>query len=447
MDLKGASGYKMCPACQRICLHTTKPAKLGNNVRSTCLDASLFRPQTRETIRAIVDELQRLFDEVRAGRTTNAVLKRAEYHYGFNHTPLGLLSDEALCDDPRDALYFDWYHVFVISGLFQKDLQALCVYFIAAKVDAVGMAKRFISGWTWPRCVASPREMFSDLHINHDHLKLDGHTCTASYDVLAVFVLTTLMATGVCALQCEAYLKLCDCLDLILSSKYGVVGVAQLQTAIMVYLRAHVAAYGDRMWVPKHHYALHLARQLVIPGMLLGCNLHEIRHKMAKRWARDRFTQVSFESGCIEEITLQHLHDMKNDWLVEGLLDPTEPRAYLLASMREMFGAAATVLTAGKVRANCRQFCAGDYAFARVGGELVLVRMEFHVSIDTIARTCVALFTSAPGANDNEWCRTYKSADNAKMIASSALVASVTYLERGSSICAIIPAIVRMEMR
>ena len=113
--------------------------------------------------------------------------------------------------------------------------------------------------------------------------------------------------------------------------------------------------------------------------------------------------------------------------------------------MRDMFGADTTVLTAGVVRANCRQFCAGDYAFARVGGELVLVRMELHVSIDTVARTCVALFSSAPGANDNEWCRTYKSANNAKVIASSALVASFTYLERGSSICAIMPAIVRME--
>jgi hypothetical protein len=443
---KGASGFKLCPGCQLVCSHKTKDAKLGRNVRSTCLEVRKFCQHTNASILLAVRELRDLARDVVAGRAAYKALELMEYHYGFNDIPLGILSDTDLCSSPRDMLFFDWYHIWVVNGIYQKECQALTTYLLHSKIKMAPMVKRFLSEWTWPRHISAPSAMFDEFDQNADHLKIDGHTCTASYEVLAVFITVMILPLRVNAPQCESFLKMCDCMDLILSAKHGMISSDMLMDATLTFLAAHLAAYGDRSWVPKHHYALHLAIQLSILGVMIGCNIHEIRHKLAKRWARDRFSQRSFEQGCIEEITLQHLHDMQHNWLVDGLINPAKPRAYLLESMHAMFGDDVEVLTAGEVHVNCRQFHAGDFAFAHSGGDgAILVRMEFHVSIDSVPHTCVSLFVPAPGANDTTWCRKYKSANASKMISSSKLLTSVTYLERGASISAIVPALVRMN--
>ena len=444
---KGASGFRLCPCCQLVCNHKTKTAKMGNSVRSTCLQIRKFAPHTNDSIRRVVQELYDLSVEVVRNRASIKELELMEYHYGFNDTPMGFLSDAELCSAPRDAVYFDWYHIFVISGIFQKELQIFGVFLVASGLQFAPMATRFLSDWTWPRYVASPKQMFTGFDTNSDHLKCDGHTCTGSYEVLAVFVASVLIPLGFNLLGCESFLKLCDCMDLILSAKYGVVGPELLLETILAFLKAHRAAYGDLAWVPKHHYAIHLAMQLAFLALLLGCNIHEIRHKMAKRWAKDRYTQSNFEGGCIEEITLQHLHDMQNNWLVDGLLNPTVPKAYLLQSMHALFGDHVEVLTARVVHVSNRDFYAGDYAFARTGDDgAQLVHMEFHVSLDSVPHTCVSLFALAPCANDSTWCRRFKKRDaSPKMVASKNLITSVTYLERGDCISAIVPALVRMN--
>ena len=148
----------------------------------------------------------------------------------------------------------------------------------------------------------------------------------------------------------------------------------------------------------------------------------------------------------MEEVTLQHLHDMQNDWLVDGLKKPYSPTRSVLESMHALFGDNTEVLTAAVVNVNNRDFHAGDFAFSQADNGVKLVRMEFHVSIGSVPHTCVSLFTPAPCASDSPWCRRFKSAGaSPSMIASCKLIASVTYLERGAYISAIVPALVRLS--
>ena len=43
------------------------------------------------------------------------------------------------------------------------------------------------------------------------------------------------------------------------------------------------ASYGESHFLPKHHFCLHLPRQLETHGLLCSCFVHERRHKIMKR--------------------------------------------------------------------------------------------------------------------------------------------------------------------
>ena len=237
VGFKGASGFRPCPCCQLVCSHRTKDANVGNNVRSTVLDIIKFVPHTNKSILRATQEIYDLSVEVAAGRAQFNVLEAMEKIYGYNDTPLGLLSDRDLCPAPRDAIYFDWYHVFVISGIYQKELQYFGMYLTTSGVQFADKATRFLADWTWPRGVASPKGIFSGFDVNSDHIKCDGHSCTGSYEALAVFVKVVIQPLGVNPLQCASFLKLCDAMDLIMAAKYGIIKPELLLESILTFLK------------------------------------------------------------------------------------------------------------------------------------------------------------------------------------------------------------------
>ena len=100
--------------------------------------------------------------------------------------------------------------------------------------------------------------------------------------------------------------------------------------------------------------------------------------------------------------------------------------------------------TAREARANNRKFTAGDFAFARVDDSTVMVRMEFHALVDGTTFTGASLLTPAPSAHDTEWCRTYKLTGGETLLKTECLIASVTYIESGGCIAALVPAVVRV---
>ena len=353
------------------------------------------------------------------------------------------MNDPSLHIDRRDCIHYDWYHIFVINGLYQKEIQGLATFLTYKKIDIENI-RAFLRKWKWPNTTASPRDMFNDFDVNSDHIKCDGHTCTGSYEVLRFFVASVLLPKNLCVPQCNSFVALCCVLDLLLAARHGVADPRALLVATVTYLRTHLDAYGPHLWVPKHHLAMHLADQIVKHCLLLACNIHEILHKLITRWTHDRYTRVGFETGCMEEVTLQHLHNMSTPWLNDGLVEPHAPCRNLAGLMSTYYGDA-TVTTARITRANGRQYCAGDYAYARLEGRMTLVLMEFHVSVDGLARTCAYLFKDAPSPDDTQWCKTYvRLAHGFRVFPSDCLVAPVTYLKDGDCVAALVPACVRL---
>ena len=53
-------------------------------------------------------------------------------------------------------------------------------------------------------------------------------------------------------------------MDLLLEANTGRVTPAMLADAIARHYAAHIIAYGYTLWVPKHHFMLHIPRRLAI---------------------------------------------------------------------------------------------------------------------------------------------------------------------------------------
>ena len=447
---KGASGFKMCAICSLVTKHHALPRYLtGNYVPSTELDMLKFGVHTDESLRAMQRELVDAITAFESGVMTKSQLENIEYHFGYTYLPGGLYSDVRLAIQPRQVIYYDWYHIYVVNGVYQKEIQALLTFLGAQKFPHQRFAA-YLGRWSWPRSVQSPCRMFDDYEPHKDHLTCDGHVCTSSYEVIATFITSVIMPLGIAAAQCNSFLKLCDVMDLLLNANRGVTTPQKFYVANVAFLRAHLTAYGDMAWVPKHHLSMHLADQMAAVEALLGhvvligCNVHEIRHKLVKRWSRDRYTRNGFESGCLEEVTLQHLHDMQEPWIAVGLVNAHPPTKRLAESMSDLYGPYANVLQSRSTRVNNRVFIAGDIAAVRIDGHTEVGQMHFHVAIDGVPKTCVTIFAAAPRPSDSDWSRTYQRTHDVVIIDSACLVASLTYLESAGHVAVLMPASVRM---
>eukprot|EP00959_Pyramimonas_sp_CCMP1952_P407812 8546487-Pyramimonas_sp.AAC.1 len=62
----------------------------------------------------------------------------------------------------------------------------------------------------------------------------------------------------------------------------------ELGIAIAAHSSANLAVYGDALWKPKSHWALHLPRQLLVQGLLLSTFAMGRKHRAPKRCASNR---------------------------------------------------------------------------------------------------------------------------------------------------------------
>ena len=77
-------------------------------------------------------------------------------------------------------------------------------------------------------------------------------------------------------------------IEILQAVKTGSVDPDELESAIRKHFDLFKAAYGESDVRPKHHYALHLAAQLRRFGTLITTLTHERRHRLFKKYCRDR---------------------------------------------------------------------------------------------------------------------------------------------------------------
>ena len=147
-----------CTDCQNVC---SKDALVGNFSawlrRSTCLDEQDFVEHTDRTIRQALRTLAVEFDNWQAYRISDAEWENLQGDLGFNHDPNNVLSDPELNVGAVSMAQHDWFHVYLVTGLFNYEFGMLMLFLNsvdAFKAQIWIMAKTFLSRWEWPRAFA-----------------------------------------------------------------------------------------------------------------------------------------------------------------------------------------------------------------------------------------------------------------------------------------------------
>jgi len=154
---------------------------------------------------------------------------------------------------------------------------------------------------------------------------------------------------------------------------------------------------------------------------LVSLLTQEHRHKLVKRFIKDRRKLNGFERGVIEEVTCQHLYDLRAELLTCGLRAPRDPTRSqseaLIANFPDALSfqvAAACSLLTGAA-ANVGDVVAyrrGDDSIA-VGELLTIARIHQADAVDDI--TCISTWQPAAAAT-SLYYRNYVMGDNPEFI-------------------------------
>ena len=194
---------------------------------------------------------------------------------------------------------------------------------------------------------------------------------------------------GLCPTHVESLLRCIDVLDLLSQVHTGRVTPAMLADAMAIHYAAHVIAYGYTLFVPKHHYMLHIPAQLARFKTLVLCYVHERLHKRVKRWAVPMCPKKDNNRSLLEECTLAHLNSLQDPLLKPCLLETVKASPDIVAALKEHgFASVETALTGRTARVQSRSIQNGDvvlyldgdentlvgemYWFASIGGELLV---------------------------------------------------------------------------
>ena len=110
------------------------------------------------------------------------------------------------------------------------------------------------------------------------------------------------MPRGVIPAETASLLAVCRVLDLMDAIKKSGVGdrlVRELKQEVACSLRLHVAAYGVEWVKPKHHYMIHMPRQVSEDGVWLDCFVHERKHQVIKSAASHIKNTSSYEKSVL----------------------------------------------------------------------------------------------------------------------------------------------------
>ena len=172
-----------------------------------------------------------------------------------------------------------------------------------------------------------------------------------------------------------------------------------LADAMAIHYAAHVIAYGYTLFIPKHHYMLHIPAQLARFKTLVLCYVHERKHKILKRWAVLLCSKKGNNRSLLEECTLAHFTSLQDPLLKPCLLETVKASPEVVDALKEHgFAAAETALTGGTARVQSRSIENGDvalyldgdenttvgeiYWFASIGGELLVGLSAWRVKKD-----------------------------------------------------------------
>ena len=295
---KGSSGLKLCLLCAN-CVDCGSELwsfdASGRLISHSCPNIRQFVPHTKESVMEVLEHLTQV------SLTTPSKLQDQEKFHGWAlpvTNPL-MAADIGPLLDPSTQTCFDWAHVFLVHGIFNRQmyslLQAIAPLTNRADIDG------YMQLWRWPKRLegkaVTGKQAFTEKRFKNS---MAAKTFNASasealsiYPVMANYLrrhcLPVFNRVGQAqALQhCELFFALCHVLDLLMHVHDDHVTPNLLERTLATFAQAHITLFGEDACPPKFHYALHLWQFLERFGALPNCLVHERKHKLVTRYLED----------------------------------------------------------------------------------------------------------------------------------------------------------------
>jgi hypothetical protein len=441
LAVKGASGALCCGICRNVVnkLSGASRSQAGFVVQMHCTDKSKFLQHTDESILANATFLQEQQPLMTKGR-----FEKLQTALGMNYSPNGLILRR--CVKPISTLMYDWFHIFLVHGLFQLVLGKMLDFMKKlCKIDAVAELDVFVRDFNFPAKVqgVSGQRIFAnvtkDKKTHAYQLKCQGSEALSIYNIVRVWVLHKLMSISVVAVRraCACFLLLCSVLDLLIKVRTCAVTPGELDQAVTEFVDTFVLTFGVSMFIPKGHLAMHLGDMLRKFGMLVSCFVHERKHKSIKRLLNTlRNTSSGFETSILEDVVLHQMYNLRLPYMLPNtethLVDPHAAPKTLTATVRAIFGAV-DVLTASSVSVSMNRIGKNDVIVAQCGGSDVVAKVLWHMQV---ANTCWSCITPWPSTGVDSF---YHMQNEPVLIPSSKIRDACVYKTEGDVAYVLLP--------
>ena len=421
---------KPCCCCRNVVDHKSGLADVVGSglVPLTSLDVDAWRQHSDSSVRALA---VRLRDAHGTMGVTAFSLKQQTLGWTYNEH--SILYDTTLPYSPVESIMFDWMHIWLIDGIFLRELNILLRTYAShdANINIVDDLRRYLHAWTWPKQVASARHLFDT-----GSFQATASETLGVYPVIAKFFRDVAPRTPQTRLALDSFALCCKCLDVLTCAQRKASTPSDLHTATTKFLEAHLVAYGSEVWVWKHHGALHLARMWARRRGLPNCFSLERKHKGVKRIMMNFLKKQSYERSVIEEVTLEHLHECNTKAAFSRLENPHLPSKALAAYLREAFPAATSFhVSRTYVASDGMRIMSGDVVFARLGDELICAELALNVQIDGTNK-CIGSAWQFMSQGKSGVSK-FKIGDSPFVSDSSAIVCALLY-KRCSDVCTVI---------
>ena len=343
LDCKGHGGTKCCFLCQNCVLHKAPQGSIPLHLFSEYTvsiaepDFKKFHMHSDQSLRDVITKLNEY----------KLVLNDKDFEIrsqmlGFNWNPKSIICNPTFQLQCVSFTMFDWAHTYICDGLadaeFGAFMQVMCRNKSSGTTYA-GLAE-YVEGFRVPKCRRSLARLFDGARYKN-YVATGKFPATASEFLTLAPILRRYLRRVVQPLGCnpkhvESMVAVMDVVDMLQATKHrDCVQPSSLYRAIAMHFRLFIAAYGANDVRPKHHYALHLPLMLKQFGVLVTTLVHERRHKLAKKYARNRDATVQFERGLVEDVTCHQLWELGQPFFQTG--SSAQPKGQIMKALRDMF--------------------------------------------------------------------------------------------------------------
>ena len=252
-----------------------------------------------------------------SGAVSKAAMEDLENKLGWSYNPEGILGDGSTSPvygiKVNSMLQFDYMHTLLVHGVWNFELGGLVgVLKKGCKIQQSELHD-FLNAFCWPSNSASHSSTGRNIFRKkqEDVIKCSASEGLGAYSIIRAFLTLKQASLSSIALQVKSYLALAEVLDVLLALRKGITTPANLERCITAFVKAHSRAWGSTLWVPKHHYLMHLPEMYESQQVVAGCFVHERKHRVAKRFSENlRRVRDAFETSIMKEILHVNLIDL-----------------------------------------------------------------------------------------------------------------------------------------